>query len=98
MSISYVLVLLALGLFGCAVWAMFWAIDDGQYDDLEQHADIALEEEGDAPPEKGAAPLFLANGGCPRLWGRFQRLVQQLHQRVAIVGVRLALVELDELL
>ena len=57
MSISYVLVLLALGLFGCAIWAMFWAIDDGQYDDLEQHADIALEEEGDTPPEKGAAPL-----------------------------------------
>jgi cbb3-type cytochrome oxidase maturation protein len=66
MSISYVLVLLALGLFGCAVWAMFWAIDDGQYDDLEQHANIALEEngdipdllaKGDAPPKKGAAPL-----------------------------------------
>ena len=66
MSISYVLVLLALGLFGCAVWAMFWAIDDGQYDDLEQHGNIALEEEngdiphflakGDAPPEKGPAP------------------------------------------
>ena len=67
MSISYVLVLLALGLFGCAVWAMFWAIDDGQYDDLEQHGNIALEEEngdspdllakGDAPPEKGPAPI-----------------------------------------
>ena len=43
MSISYVLVLLALGLFGCAVWAMFWAIDDGRYDDLERHGNIALE-------------------------------------------------------
>jgi cbb3-type cytochrome oxidase maturation protein len=50
MSISYVLVLLGLGVFGLAVWAMFWAIDDGQYDDVEQHAKIALEEEkGDAP-------------------------------------------------
>lgn len=51
MSISYALVLLALGIFGCAIWALFWAIDDGQYDDLEQHASIALEEESeDAPP------------------------------------------------
>jgi len=58
MSISYVLVMLALGLFGCAVWAMFWAIDDGQYDDLEQHANIALEEEGDAPPKDGTG-LFI---------------------------------------
>ena len=45
MSISYVLVLLGLLVFGCAVWAMFWAIDDGQYDDVEQHAKIALEED-----------------------------------------------------
>ena len=49
MSISYVLVLLGLGVFGCAVWAMFWAIDDGQYDDVEQHANIALEDDRDAP-------------------------------------------------
>ena len=33
------LVLLGLGVFALAVWALFWAIDDGQYDDLEQHAD-----------------------------------------------------------
>ena len=46
MSISYALVLLALGILGCAIWALFWAIDDGQYDDLEQHASAALEEEG----------------------------------------------------
>ena len=47
MSISYALVLLALGIFACAVWALFWAIDDGQYDDLEQHGRAALEEEED---------------------------------------------------
>jgi cbb3-type cytochrome oxidase maturation protein len=45
MSISYVLVLLGLAVFGCAVWAMFWAIDDGQYDDVEAHGSAALEEE-----------------------------------------------------
>jgi len=57
MSISYALVLLALGIFGCAVWALFWAIDDGQYDDLEQHAS--------APLENGDIPHFLANGDGP---------------------------------
>ena len=50
MSISYALVLLALGIFGCAVWALFWAIDDGQYDDLEHHARAALDDEQDTPP------------------------------------------------
>ena len=67
MSISYALVLLALGILGCAIWALFWAIDDGQYDDLERHASAALEEEngdipiflasGEDPPEEGAAPI-----------------------------------------
>ena len=48
MSISYLLVLLALGLLGGAIWALFWAIDDGQYDDLEVHgASILEDEDGD---------------------------------------------------
>jgi cbb3-type cytochrome oxidase maturation protein len=50
MSISYVLVLLGLAVFGCAVWAMFWAIDDGQYDDVEKHGSAALEDEPDRLP------------------------------------------------
>jgi cbb3-type cytochrome oxidase maturation protein len=45
MSISYVLVLLGLAIFAGAVWALFWAIDDGQYDDLERHARTPLEDE-----------------------------------------------------
>ena len=45
MSISYLLVLLALGSLGTAVWALFWAIDTGQYDDLEVNGRMALEEE-----------------------------------------------------
>jgi len=44
MSISYVLVLLGLGVFGCAVWALSWAIDDGQYDDVESHGASILED------------------------------------------------------
>ena len=47
MSISYVLVLLGLGVFGLAVWAMFWAIDDGQYDDLESKGASILENDND---------------------------------------------------
>lgn len=35
MNISYLLVLLGLGVFVLAIWAMFWAIDSGQYDDVE---------------------------------------------------------------
>jgi len=45
MSISYLLVLLGLAVLACAIWALFWAIDDGQYDDLERHGSMALEEE-----------------------------------------------------
>ena len=52
MSISYVLVLLGLAIFGGAVWALFWAIDDGQYDDMERHGRAPLEDErSDAPRE-----------------------------------------------
>ena len=45
MSISYLLVLLGLAILACAIWALFWAIDDGQYDDLERHGSAALEED-----------------------------------------------------
>jgi cbb3-type cytochrome oxidase maturation protein len=48
-SISYLLVLLGLGILGVAVWALFWAIDSGQYDDLERHGRTALEDD-DPPP------------------------------------------------
>ena len=37
MSISYLLVLLGLGVLGGSIWALFWAIDSGQYDDAESH-------------------------------------------------------------
>jgi cbb3-type cytochrome oxidase maturation protein len=33
--------------FALAVWALFWAVDDGQYDDLEKHGSDIL---GDEPP------------------------------------------------
>jgi len=37
MSMLYVLIPLALGLMGLAVWALLWAIKSGQFDDLESH-------------------------------------------------------------
>jgi cbb3-type cytochrome oxidase maturation protein len=44
MSISYLLVTLGLAAFGAAVWALFWAVDAGQYDDLEAQGRAILEE------------------------------------------------------
>jgi cbb3-type cytochrome oxidase maturation protein len=48
-SISYLLVLLGLAVLGGAIWALFWAIDSGQYDDLERHGRAALEEDNPPP-------------------------------------------------
>ena len=45
MSISYLLVVLGLAAFGGAVWALFWAVDDGQYDDLEAQGRAILDED-----------------------------------------------------
>lgn len=51
MSISYLLVFIGLGVFALAIWAMFWAIDSGQYDDLEEKGSSILDDE-----DPGAAP------------------------------------------
>ena len=45
MSITYLLVALGLGALAIAVAAMFWAVDSGQFDDLEAHGSRALEED-----------------------------------------------------
>lgn len=45
MSIAYLLVLLGLVVFGIAICAMFWAIDSGQYDDLEAKGRSILDDE-----------------------------------------------------
>ena len=54
MSISYLLVVLGLAAFGGAVWALFWAVDNGQYDDLEAQGRAILEE--DARPADVSTP------------------------------------------
>ncbi len=45
MSVSYLLVVLGLGVFALAVWALFWAIDAGQYEDLEEQGRSIFDEE-----------------------------------------------------
>jgi cbb3-type cytochrome oxidase maturation protein len=47
MSISYLLVLLGLGVFALAIAALFWAIDSGQYDDAEAHGRSILEDDAE---------------------------------------------------
>lgn len=56
MSIAYLLVVLGLAAFGGAVWALFWAVDAGQYDDLEAEGRAILEEQPPAAPATSRAP------------------------------------------
>ncbi|MGB8327509.1 MAG: cbb3-type cytochrome oxidase assembly protein CcoS [Steroidobacteraceae bacterium] len=43
MSIIYLLVPLGLVLMGFAVWAFFWAVNSGQFDDLDEAAESILD-------------------------------------------------------
>lgn len=45
MSIAYLLVALGLGVFALAVWALFWAIDSGQYEDIEDEGSSILKDD-----------------------------------------------------
>ena len=36
MNILFVLIPLSLALLGVAIWALFWAVDSGQFDDLDE--------------------------------------------------------------
>jgi cbb3-type cytochrome oxidase maturation protein len=45
MSILFVLVPLSLVLLGIAVWALFWAIDSGQFENLDEAARSIQDEE-----------------------------------------------------
>lgn len=51
MSMLYVLIPLAIGLLGIAVWALLWAIKTGQFDDLESHGwSVVLDDDQKPPP------------------------------------------------
>lgn len=49
MNSIYLLIPLSLLLVGVAVWAFFWAVDRGQFEDMEDPAQAALEED---PPQE----------------------------------------------
>ncbi len=64
MASLYLLIPVSLIFCALAVWLYFWAVNSGQYDDLEGEADRILfeedddqpegSEENDAPPEPGS--------------------------------------------
>jgi len=57
MSVSLLLIPLALILLAAAVGAFFWAVDAGQFEDLDHVADHALDDEPPAPaPAADPAP------------------------------------------
>lgn len=47
MNMVFVLIFLSLSLAGVAVWAIFWAINKGQFDDLDSPAYSILDDETD---------------------------------------------------
>lgn len=47
MNILFVLIPLSLALMALAVWALFWAVDSGQFDELEKHSRSILDDEVD---------------------------------------------------
>lgn len=53
MTIIYVLIPLGLALVVAAVWAFFWAVKNGQFDDLETPAWRILMDDDRKPPRDG---------------------------------------------
>ena len=52
MSILFVLIPLALVLLAVAIWAFFWAVGSGQFDDLESPAWRILADDDDRPRQR----------------------------------------------
>ena len=55
MSIALLLIPLALLLLGAAIAAFFWAVDNGQFEDLDEAAALALADEPPGPAQRPAA-------------------------------------------
>lgn len=52
MSILYILIPLAVVLLAIGVWALLWAIKNGQFDDLETHGwSVVLDDDQKPPPQ-----------------------------------------------
>ena len=52
MNILFFLIPLGLLILGLAVWAFFWAVSSGQFDDLDTPATRILLDDDDAPTSK----------------------------------------------
>ncbi len=52
MSVLYVLIPLGLMLLGLAVWAFFWAVGSGQFDDMDTPAWRVVMDDDRAPPAR----------------------------------------------
>ena len=48
MDIIFLLIPIAIILAGCAIWAFFWSVNSGQYEDLESPAHSILFEDDEA--------------------------------------------------
>ncbi len=53
MSIVYLLIPLGLVLVGLALWAFFWAVGDGQFDDLDSPGWSVLDDDKPKSPPPG---------------------------------------------
>jgi len=54
MSVIFVLVPLGLVLVGLGLWAFFWAVGDGQFDDLDSPGWSVLSDDEPAPPAESS--------------------------------------------
>ncbi|MDX5373484.1 MAG: cbb3-type cytochrome oxidase assembly protein CcoS [Pseudomonadaceae bacterium] len=55
MSAIYILIPVAIGLVIFAIWLFFWAVDNGQYDDLDSPAHSILFDDEDPQHKAGVA-------------------------------------------
>lgn len=55
MSMLYVLIALALALLAVAVWALFWAVGNRQFDDLESQGWSVVLDDDQKPPQSNAS-------------------------------------------
>lgn len=58
MESVYLLIPISIILLGAAVWAFFWAVNRGQFENLEDPAELALEEDEliDSPSDTNSDP------------------------------------------
>jgi cbb3-type cytochrome oxidase maturation protein len=63
-NIIFVLIPLGLVLVGFALWSFFWAVGDGQFDDLESPGWSVLRDDG--PSDRAQAEAGTRQAGTPR--------------------------------